>query len=81
MVFSIKKQGKYKYKMKVSKQDILNIKPNTSMTFQLDSYKDCLSVRQYAYQLSRSDPRPGVKRYSVSIDGNSNCVTITALRK
>lgn len=67
--------------MKVSKKDIMGIKPNTSITFQLDSYKDCLSIRQYAYQLSKSDPRPGVKRYTVSIDASNNSVTIIALGK
>ena len=66
--------------MKVSKKEILSIKPNMSKSFKLNSYKECLSARAYAYQLCKSDPRPGVNRYSVSIDNKTNTITIAALR-
>lgn len=67
--------------MKVSKKDILDIKPGTSMCFHMDSYKDCVSVQKYAYQLCKIYPRANIKRYSTSIDVKTNCITVTALKK
>ena len=64
--------GKFKYKiennMKVTKKDILSIKAGSSKVMQLDSYKDCVNARSYAYQLAFTDPREDVERYSTSID-------------
>ncbi len=65
--------------MKVTKKDILSVKPGSSLTMQLGSYKDCISARQYAYQLALSDPRENVEKYSVSIDKETNRITITAV--
>ncbi|MFQ7086787.1 MAG: hypothetical protein ACLRTD_20220 [Bacteroides sp.] len=42
--------------MKVTKKDILSIKAGSSKVMQLDSYKDCVNARSYAYQLAFTDP-------------------------
>jgi hypothetical protein len=48
---------------------------------QLDSYKDCVNARSYAYQLAFTDPREDVERYSISIDKDKNQITIEAIKK
>lgn len=77
--------GKFKYKiennMKVTKKDILSIKAGSSKVMQLDSYKDCVNARSYAYQLAFTDPREDVERYSISIDKEKNQITIEAIKK
>ena len=77
--------GKFKYKiensMKVTKKDILSIKAGSSKVMQLDSYKDCVNARSYAYQLAFTDPREDVERYSTSIDKDKNQITIEAIKK
>lgn len=66
--------------MKVTKKDILSIKAGSSKVMQLDSYKDCVNARSYAYQLAFTDPREDVERYSISIDKDKNQITIEAIR-
>ena len=77
--------GKFKYKiennMKVTKKDILSIKAGSSKVMQLDSYKDCVNARSYAYLLAFTDPREDVERYSISIDKDKNQITIEAIKK
>jgi hypothetical protein len=77
--------GKFKCKiennMKVTKEDILSIKPGSSKVMQLDSYKDCVNARSYAYQLAFYHPRKDVERYSISIDKDKNQITIEAIKK
>lgn len=77
--------GKFKYKiensMKVTKKDILSIKAGSSKVMQLNSYKDCVNARSYAYQLAFTDPREDVERYSTSIDKDKNQITIEAIKK
>lgn len=74
---------KYKIEnnMKVTKKDILSIKAGSSKVMQLDSYKDCVNARSYAYQLAFTDPREDVERYSISIDKDKNQITIEAIKK
>lgn len=67
--------------MKVTKKDILSIKAGSSKVMQLDSYKDCVNARSYAYQLAFTDPREDVERYSISIDKDKNQITIEAIKK
>ena len=67
--------------MKVTKKDILSIKAGSSKVMQLDSYKDCVNARSYAYQLAFTDPREDVERYSTSIDKDKNQITIEAIKK
>ena len=65
--------------MKITKNDILKIKPNTSLTFQMNSYKECESAREVAYRTALRHPRENVERYSVSIDTKSFKMTIEAI--
>ena len=46
---------------------------------QLDSYKDCVNARSYAYQLAFYHPRKDVERYSISIGKDKNQITIEAI--
>ena len=59
--------------MKVTKKDILSIKAGSSKVMQLDSYKDCVNARSYAYQLAFTDPREDVERYSTSGKSSVSC--------
>ena len=59
----------------------LSIKAGSSKVMQLDSYKDCVNARSYAYQLAFTDPREDVERYSISIDKDKNQITIEAIKK
>lgn len=63
---------------RVTKADILGIKPGETKTFFLDSTKAVVSARQYAYFLGRVEPREGVAKYSVSADFVNFSVAITA---
>ncbi len=63
---------------RVTKADILGIRPGETKTFFLDSAKAVVSARQYAYFLSRVEPREGVAKYSVSADFVNHSVAITA---
>lgn len=63
---------------RVTKADILGIKPGETKTFSLDSAKAVVSARQYAYFLARVEPREGVGKYSVSADFVNFSVAITA---
>ena len=56
-------------------------KAGSSKVMQLDSYKDCVNARSYAYQLAFTDPREDVERYSISIDKDKNQITIEAIKK
>lgn len=67
--------------MKVTREDILKIKPGTSLTVRLSDYRACDSARAVAYRAALADPRPDVERYSVSIDTKNWKVTITAIRR
>lgn len=53
--------------MKVTKKDILSIKAGSSKVMQLDSYKDCVNARSYAYQLAFTDPREDVDLNSATL--------------
>lgn len=65
--------------MRITKNDILKIKPNTSITVHMDSYKECERARDVAYRTALRHPRENVERYSVSIDTQSFKVTIEAI--
>lgn len=79
--FFVENLNKIGNNMKVTKKDILSIKAGSSKVMQLDSYKDCVNARSYAYQLAFTDPREDVERYSISIDKDKNQITIEAIKK
>ena len=63
---------------RVTKADILGIRPGETKTFCLGTAKAVVSARQYAYFLGRVEPRKGVAKYSVSADFVNHSVAITA---
>lgn len=67
--------------MKITREDILKIKPGTSLTVRLSDYRACDSARAVAYRAALADPRPDVERYKVSIDTKTWEITITAIKK
>ena len=63
--------------MKVTKKDILSIKAGSSKVMQLDSYKDCVNARSYAYQLAFTDPREDVERSIVAGAASAHSISIS----
>lgn len=48
---------------KLTKADILGIKPGKIEVFVLDNAKAIMSARQYAWLLGKTEPPEGVARY------------------
>ena len=67
--------------MKVTREEILKIKPGSSLTVYRPDYRACDSVRATAYRTALADPRPDVERYKVSIDTKKWKLTITAIKR
>lgn len=67
--------------MKVTREEVLKIKPGSSLTVWLSSYKECDSARATAYRAALAYPRPDVERYQVSVDTKQFKITITAIPK
>lgn len=67
--------------MKITREDILKIKPGSSLKVRLSDYRACDSVRTIAYRTALADPRPDVERYKVSINTKTWELTITAIKK
>ena len=67
--------------MKIKREDILKIKPGSSLKVRLSDYRACDSARAIAYRTALADPRPDVERYKVSINTKTWELTITAIKK
>jgi hypothetical protein len=67
--------------MKITREDILKIKPESSLKVRLSDYRACDSARAIAYRTALADPRPDVERYKVSINTKTWELTITAIKK
>lgn len=67
--------------MKITRGDILKIKPGSSLKVRLSDYRACDSARAIAYRTALADPRPDVERYKVSINTKTWELTITAIKK
>lgn len=67
--------------MKVTKEDVLKIKPGSSLKVHLSGYRACDSARAVAYRTALADPRPDVERYKVSINTKTWELTITAIKR
>lgn len=67
--------------MKITREDILKIKPGSSLKVRLNDYRACDSARAIAYRTALADPRPDVERYKVSINTKTWELTITAIKK
>ena len=64
---------------KVTKQDILNIKPGKTKVFVLDDAKAIRSAKSYIYQTAKIEPPKGVKRYVCSADYSNNTLAVEAI--
>lgn len=64
---------------KLTKKDILNIKPGAVKVFVLDTAKAVVSARQYAYQLAKVEPRSGIERYKTIADYKNCTIAIEAI--
>lgn len=67
--------------MKITREDILKIKPGSSLKVRLSDYRACDSARAIAYRTALADPRPDVEKYKVSINTKTWELTITAIKK
>lgn len=67
--------------MKITREDILKIKPGSSLKVRLSDYRACDSARAIAYRTALADPRSDVERYKVSINTKTWELTITAIKK
>ena len=66
--------------MKIGTNDILKIKAGSSLTAIMDTYEECLSIKQLAYRANKLSKKPdNVKRYSTSMEHGTTKVTITAI--
>ena len=64
---------------KLTKTDILNIKPGKFEVFVLDSAKALLSGRQYAYQIGNTEPPDGVARYRTKANFKNHTLVVEAV--
>lgn len=64
---------------KVTKQDILNIKPGKTKVFVLDDAKAVRSAKSYIYQTAKIEPPQGVKKYTCSADYSNNTLAVEAI--
>ncbi len=67
---------------KITKADIMNIKPGRLEVFILDSPKAVRSAVTYAYQLAADEDLPeGVLKYTTKADYKNRMVVISAVAK
>lgn len=64
---------------KVTKQDILNIKPGNKKVFLLDDAKAVRSAKSYIYQTAKIEPPKGVKRFVCCADYDNNTLLVEAI--
>ncbi len=67
--------------MKITREEVLKIKPNSSIKVRLSSYKECDCAKAIAYRTALACPRPDVERYKCCIDSRKNIITITAISR
>jgi len=66
--------------MKVTVNDIINIKPGRTRTFVLDKPSDCHTVASLVSYVKKIRKPADVSDYKTTTDWQSNCVTITAIK-
>ena len=64
---------------KLTKADILGIKPGKIEVFVLDNAKAIMSARQYAWLLGKTDPPEGVARYKTKANFENKTLVIEAV--
>lgn len=64
---------------KLTKADILGIKPGKIEVFVLDNAKAIMSARQYAWLLGKTEPPEGVARYKTKTNFENKTLVIEAV--
>lgn len=64
---------------KLTKSDILSIKPGKIEVFVLDNAKAIMSARQYAWLLGKTEPPEGVARYKTKANFENKTLVIEAV--
>lgn len=64
---------------KLTKVDILGIKPGKIEVFVLDNAKAIMSARQYAWLLGKTEPPEGVARYKTKANFENKTLVIEAV--
>lgn len=64
---------------KLTKADILGIKPGKIEVFVLDNAKSIMSARQYAWLLGKTEPPEGVARYKTKANFENKTLVIEAV--
>lgn len=64
---------------KLTKADILGIKPGKLQVFVLDNAKAIMSARQYAWLLGKTEPPEGVARYRTKANFENKTLIIEAV--
>lgn len=64
---------------KLTKADILGIKPGKIEVFVLDNAKAIMSARQYAWLLGKIEPPEGVARYKTKANFENKTLVIEAV--
>ena len=64
---------------KLTKADILGIKPGKIEVFVLDNAKAIMSARQYAWLLGKTEPPEGVERYKTKANFENKTLVIEAV--
>ena len=64
---------------KLTKADILSIKPGKNEVFELDNAKAIMSARQYAWLLGKTEPPEGVARYKTKANFENKTLVIEAV--
>lgn len=64
---------------KLTKADILGIKPGKIEVFVLDNTKAIMSARQYAWLLGKTEPPEGVARYKTKANFENKTLVIEAV--
>ena len=64
---------------KLTKTDILNIKPGKFEVFVFDTAKAIMSARQYVYQIGYVEPPEGVARYKTKANFKNKTLVVEAV--
>lgn len=73
--------NKAKKVMKVTVQDILNIKPGSCCTFQCDNAGKLYSARQLVCYVKKLKMPDDIANYTTRMDWETNSISITAVAK
>ena len=64
---------------KLTKADILSIKPGKIEVFVFDTAKAIMSARQYAWLIGKTEPSEGVSRYKTKANFENKTLVIEAV--